>query len=85
MIEKPRHMAGFFIIDYSGSAHWDAERCALAFHSRLGNVHFQLVFAKGISIEHADRLVGIGLGGHRDETKAFRHSAVTIFNDINRW
>jgi len=54
-----------------------------ALHAGFCNVDLQLVPGQGIGIEHADGLVGFGLGSHGDKGKALGQAAVPVLDQIN--
>ncbi len=52
--------------------------------ARFGNIDFERVIGQGIGIEHADRLICIGLGGHGHKGKALRHASALVFDELDR-
>ena len=54
------------------------------FDAWFGNIDFERVIGQGISIEHADRLICIGLCGHGHKSEAFRHASPLVLDEIHR-
>ena len=52
--------------------------------ARFGNIDFERVIGQGIGIEHADRLICIGLCGHGHKSEAFRHASPLVFDELHR-
>jgi len=52
--------------------------------ARFGNIDFERVIGQGIGIEHADRLICIGLGGHGNKSEAFRHASALVLDELHR-
>ena len=50
----------------------------------FGNIDFERVIGQGIGIEHADRLICIGLDGHGHKGEAFRHASALVLDELHR-
>ncbi len=55
-----------------------------AFDAWFGHIDLELVVSHGIVVEHADRLIGLSLGGHGYKGEALRHAGALIYGDIHR-
>ena len=52
--------------------------------ARFGDIDLERVICQGIGIEHADRLICIGLCGHGHKSEAFRHAGPLVFDELHR-
>ncbi len=55
-----------------------------AFDAWFGYIDLELVIGQGIGIEHADRLLCLGLLGHGHKGEAFRHAGALVFDQVHR-
>jgi hypothetical protein len=54
------------------------------FDARFGYIDLEVVAAQGIGVEHADRLVRLGLIGHGDKREALRETGTLVHDEFDR-
>lgn len=62
---------------------WQSVRLRV-FDARLGDIDLEVVSAQGVGVEHADRLVRLGLVGHGDKREALRETGALVHDEFDR-